>query len=167
MRSLPLLSISNSLTLFVSLSVCLRVTFHFFSLPFPSLSLSPSLCLSHRSPPVDPLWSQVAEKESVVSSQEHHDDSAHQRWSNMPVRYFRLVDDLGEISPIHEREGESWSWRTFLSYAGPGFLVASIYSPSLTSSLTISLPLCVVQSLIWILVISRLIFRLGRTRSIS
>lgn len=43
----------------------------------------------------------------------------------MPVRYFRLVDERAEISPIHEQLGESWSWRTFLSYAGPGFLVAS------------------------------------------
>ena len=45
----------------------------------------------------------------------------------MPVRYFRLIDkeNLGEILPIHEEINENWSWRTFLSYAGPGFLVAS------------------------------------------
>jgi Mn2+/Fe2+ NRAMP family transporter len=50
----------------------------------------------------------------------------------MPVRYFRFVDDEGSVSPFPQ-EGDSWSWRTFLSYAGPGFLVASMNLSSFSS----------------------------------
>lgn len=46
-------------------------------------------------------------------------------WSNMPVRYFRLTEVPSEVFPVHEQSGVSWSWKTFFSYAGPGFLVAS------------------------------------------
>lgn len=54
--------------------------------------------------------------------------SPSQRWrDNIPIRYYRFLENKGEITPHHEGADESWSWSTFLSYAGPGFLVAIAY----------------------------------------
>jgi hypothetical protein len=51
-----------------------------------------------------------------------------QQWrDNIPIRYYRFLDNKGEIKPHHEGADESWSWATFFSYAGPGFLVAIAY----------------------------------------
>ena len=51
-----------------------------------------------------------------------------QQWrDNIPIRYYRFLDNKGEVTPTHEDADESWSWATFFSYAGPGFLVAIAY----------------------------------------
>ena len=54
--------------------------------------------------------------------------SPSQQWrDNIPIRYYRFLDNKGEIIQTHEGADESWSWTTFFSYAGPGFLVAIAY----------------------------------------
>lgn len=64
---------------------------------------------------------------SSVDNENHVQHGESNRWANMPVRYFRFIDENdGRVTPVPEN-GTAWSWRTFLSYAGPGFLVASTF----------------------------------------
>eukprot|EP00607_Mallomonas_marina_P010054 CAMPEP_0182419720 /NCGR_PEP_ID=MMETSP1167-20130531/4108_1 /TAXON_ID=2988 /ORGANISM="Mallomonas Sp, Strain CCMP3275" /LENGTH=432 /DNA_ID=CAMNT_0024594783 /DNA_START=126 /DNA_END=1421 /DNA_ORIENTATION=- len=37
------------------------------------------------------------------------------------------LDNYGEINPRHEPDDVNWSWMTFWSYTGPGFLIAIAY----------------------------------------
>lgn len=51
----------------------------------------------------------------------------HKRWSNVPMRYGYRVDNLQDANVFGKLSQDSWSWRTFFSYCGPGFLVAIAY----------------------------------------
>lgn len=50
----------------------------------------------------------------------------HKRWANVPMRYAYRIDNPNDAN-IFSSPDESWSWRTFFSYCGPGFLVAIAY----------------------------------------